>query len=112
MLDCITKFNTKTENNNKSATDNTNESYTSKLLSTNNNPCNAVVLPFYLDMDDKKCHKEFLFNQIMTETIINNQNNSNYFMLNDFPKNSNIGNVSHFYISFFFFFFQCFNNIY
>ncbi|ORX45390.1 hypothetical protein BCR36DRAFT_299665 [Piromyces finnis] len=93
VLDYITKFNTNKNNKEKKDLESDNNSYTSKLLSINDDPCNAIVLPFYLDMDDKKCHKEFLFNQIMTETFINNQNDSNYFMLNDFP-NSNLGNVS------------------
>jgi len=94
VLECIEKFNNdKTKNNNKSFDHSTNSNYSSKLLSTDNNPCNAIVLPFYLDMEDKKCHKEFLYNQMMTETIINNKNHhSDYSMDHDFPRHTNIGN--------------------
>jgi len=99
VLDCITKFsNQQQKSNNKSKASDKNEDnvYSSKLLTVNDSPCNAIVLPFYLDMDNKKCHKEFLYNQMMKEILINNQNSSNidsnYFMLNDFPNNINIGN--------------------
>ncbi|ORX83545.1 hypothetical protein BCR32DRAFT_291945 [Anaeromyces robustus] len=99
VLECIETFNQQkkindsTSNTTTTNSSSSNELYSSKLLSNNNNnPCNAIVLPFYLDMDDKKCHQEFLYNQMMIETLINDNQNVDYFTLNQYPKNINSGN--------------------
>jgi len=59
-------------------------------------------------MNNKKCHKEYLHNQMMKEVLINNQNDyqTDYFALNDLQYDSiNLGNVSfNIFIQLYFFF--------
>ncbi|ORY66896.1 hypothetical protein LY90DRAFT_667826 [Neocallimastix californiae] len=101
VLECISKFSNQekekssTKSNAALETLESGNAYSSKLLTVNNNPCNAIVLPLYLDMNNKKCHKEYLHNQMMKEVLINNQNDyqTDYFALNDLQYDSiNLGN--------------------